>query len=42
MIADIHPIGRTIQPVVIANVDVFPASEESSAMTGTGILVTAD
>ncbi|MEK8128046.1 SDR family oxidoreductase [Paenibacillus filicis] len=39
MIDDIHPIGRTIQPVEIANVAVFLASDESSAITGTGILV---
>jgi dihydroanticapsin dehydrogenase len=39
MIGDIHPIGRTIQPVEIANVAVFLASDESSAITGAGILV---
>ncbi|WP_010499685.1 SDR family NAD(P)-dependent oxidoreductase [Paenibacillus elgii] len=38
-IRDIHPIGRTIQPVEIANAALFLASEESSAITGAGILV---
>jgi len=39
MIDDIHPIGRTIKPVEIANSAVFLASDESSAITGTGLVV---
>ncbi|MFC5468204.1 SDR family NAD(P)-dependent oxidoreductase [Cohnella suwonensis] len=38
-IRDIHPIGRTIQPVEIANAALFLASEEASAITGAGLLV---
>ncbi|AJY76024.1 SDR family NAD(P)-dependent oxidoreductase [Paenibacillus beijingensis] len=38
-IADIHPIGRTIQPEEIANTAVFLASDEARAITGAGILV---
>ncbi|WP_256762098.1 SDR family NAD(P)-dependent oxidoreductase [Cohnella sp. WQ 127256] len=39
MIDDIHPIGRTIKPVEIANSAVFLASDDSSAITGTGLIV---
>ncbi|KWX86428.1 short-chain dehydrogenase [Paenibacillus riograndensis] len=38
-IHDIHPIGRTIQPVEIANTALFLVSDEASAITGAGILV---
>ncbi|MED4754562.1 glucose 1-dehydrogenase [Brevibacillus choshinensis] len=38
-IADFQPIGRTIQPVEIANVAVFLAADESSAMTGSAVVV---
>lgn len=38
-IDSIHPIGRIIQPVEIANLAVFLASDESSAMTGSGVLI---
>ncbi|MGE5704146.1 MAG: SDR family NAD(P)-dependent oxidoreductase [Clostridia bacterium] len=38
-ISDFQPIGRTIQPVEIANVAVFLASDESSAMTGSAVVV---
>lgn len=38
-IRDIHPIGRTIQPSEIANVALFLASDEASAITGAGIAV---
>lgn len=38
-IDSIHAIGRIIQPVEIANLAVFLASDESSAMTGSGVLI---
>lgn len=38
-ISDFQPIGRTIAPVEIANVAVFLAADESSAMTGSAVLV---
>ncbi|GED70744.1 oxidoreductase [Brevibacillus reuszeri] len=38
-IHDIQPIGRTIQPIEIANVALFLASDESSAMTGSAVVV---
>lgn len=38
-ISDFQPIGRTIQPVEIANVAVFLAADESSAMTGSAVVV---
>lgn len=38
-IGEIHPIGRTITPVEIANVAVFLAADESSAMTGSAVVV---
>ncbi|MDR7318973.1 SDR family oxidoreductase [Brevibacillus nitrificans] len=38
-ISEFQPIGRTIQPIEIANVAVFLASDESSAMTGSAVLV---
>jgi NAD(P)-dependent dehydrogenase (short-subunit alcohol dehydrogenase family) len=38
-IKNIHPIGRTIQPVEVANVALFLASDEASAVTGSGYLV---
>lgn len=38
-IHDFQPIGRTIQPIEIANVAVFLASDESSAMTGSAVVV---
>ena len=38
-IADMHALGRTIQPEEVANLVVFLASEESSAITGQAIVV---
>jgi len=38
-IGDFQPIGRTIQPIEIANVAVFLAADESSAMTGSAVVV---
>lgn len=39
MIGDIHPIGRTIHPYEVANLALFLASDEASAITGTGVLI---
>jgi NAD(P)-dependent dehydrogenase (short-subunit alcohol dehydrogenase family) len=38
-IADMHALGRTIQPEEVANLVLFLASEESSAITGQAIVV---
>ncbi|MET3292843.1 UNVERIFIED_CONTAM: meso-butanediol dehydrogenase/(S,S)-butanediol dehydrogenase/diacetyl reductase [Brevibacillus sp. OAP136] len=38
-ISEFQPIGRTIQPIEIANVAVFLAADESSAMTGSAVVV---
>jgi NAD(P)-dependent dehydrogenase (short-subunit alcohol dehydrogenase family) len=37
-VADFQPIGRPIQPEEIANVALFLASDESSAMTGSAVV----
>ena len=38
-ISDMHALGRTIQPEEVANLVVFLASDESSAITGQAIVV---